>query len=219
MINRGHAATPLVKTQAQRAAKGDQCAGTACSPVAVGVVHSRRACIFSLPPSRFDLMRGAGVPEPDPGAERWRVLLVRLGQREGELAEGYLTRIRHGAEYYDGMVGEEDLRASARRAFRYLLQTLLGQPLSTELAAFPRQVGARRARQGVALENLTAAVRTDFMVAWSAMMQDADERDLQVMAAHVEDLWRAVDVFASQIQMGYLDERIASARSSLHDQH
>lgn len=155
----------------------------------------------------------------DTDAERWRVLLVRLGSHEAELAEDYLDRTGRGAQYYEGMVADEDLRTSARRAFRHLLQTLLGQPLGAELAAFPRLVGARRARQGVALENLTAAVRSDFMVAWSWLVRHADERDMRVMAAHVEDLWQAVDGFASQIQMGYLDEQIALARSNLRDQH
>ncbi len=106
---------------------------------------------------------------------RWQILLEKLAGIDDQLAAEYLERIDGGARYYDSVPDEHDLKDSARNAFRYLLGCLLARPLSAELMAFPAQVGALRARQGIALENLSAAVRSDFLVAWSALLRLADD--------------------------------------------
>ena len=149
---------------------------------------------------------------------RWRVLLEDLGRLDDDLAAEYLVQIEHGARYYDKIPDEQDLREAARSAFQYLLATLLERPLSPELDEFPAMVGALRARQGIALENLTAAVRTDFLVAWSALLRLADDDDMTVLALHVDVLWKAVDNFAIAVQRGYLDQRLLMARASIVEQ-
>ncbi len=149
---------------------------------------------------------------------RWRVLLERLAGIDDELAAEYLERIDGGARYYDGVPDEHDLKDSARNAFRYLLGCLLSRPLSVELMAFPAEVGALRAGQGIALENLSAAVRNDFLVAWSALLRLAEDSDMTVLAMHVGQLWTVVDDFAGAIQRGYLDERLHMARTDAIEQ-
>jgi hypothetical protein len=151
---------------------------------------------------------------------RWRSLLQQLGDMLDDLADEYLNRVDRGARYYDNVPTEQDLRDAARLAFRYLLDTLLGRPMSRELIEFPAAVGALRATQGIALENLTAAVRTDFLVAWSALLRIASDDDMAVLALHVDVLWKTVDDFTIQVQRGYLDQRLAMARTSaLEQQH
>ncbi|MDV3125420.1 helix-turn-helix domain-containing protein [Mycobacterium sp. 21AC1] len=151
---------------------------------------------------------------------RWRWLLQALGNLDDDLAAEYLVQIDRGARFYDSVPDEEDLLDAARLAFRYLLATLLERPMSAELAEFPAAVGALRATQGIALENLTAAVRTDFLVAWSALLKLAGDDDMTVLALHVDVLWKAVDDFAIQVQRGYLDQRLSMARAStLEQQH
>ncbi|WP_244438380.1 helix-turn-helix domain-containing protein [Mycolicibacterium septicum] len=159
--------------------------------------------------------------EPLPGREpggRWQVLLEKLAGIDDQLAAEYLERIDGGARYYDGVPDEHDLKDSARNAFRYLLGCLLARPLSAELMAFPAQIGALRARQGIALENLSAAVRNDFLVASSALLRLADDADMEVLAMHVGQLWTVVDDFAGAIQRGYMDERLQMARTDIIEQ-
>ncbi|MGA5537878.1 helix-turn-helix domain-containing protein [Mycolicibacterium nivoides] len=158
-------------------------------------------------------------PLPDREANgRWQILLEKLAGIDDQLAAEYLERIDGGARYYDGVPDEHDLKDSARNAFRYLLGCLLARPLSAELMAFPAQVGALRARQGIALENLSAAVRNDFLVAWSALLRLADDADMEVLAMHVGQLWTVVDDFAGAIQRGYMDERLQMARTNIIEQ-
>lgn len=151
---------------------------------------------------------------------RWRWLLQKLDDLDEDLASDYLVQIDRGARFYDSVPDEDDLRDAARHAFRYLLATLLDRPMSAELAGFPAAVGALRATQGIALENLTAAVRTDFLVAWSALLSLADDEDMTVLALNVDVLWKAVDEFATSVQRGYLEQRLSMARAStLEQQH
>ncbi|MBX8687673.1 PucR family transcriptional regulator [Mycobacterium sp. 20091114027_K0903767] len=147
-------------------------------------------------------------------------MLQQLDNVDEDLAAEYLLQIDRGARFYDSVPEEDDLLGAARLAFRYLLSALLERPMSAELAEFPAAVGALRATQGIALENLTAAVRTDFLVAWSALLRLADDDDMAVLALHVDVLWQAVDDFASKVQRGYLDQRLSMARTStLEQQH
>ena len=151
---------------------------------------------------------------------RWRWLLAQLDGLDDDLAAEYLMQIDRGARFYDSVPEEDDLLSAARLAFRYLLAILLERPMSAELAEFPAAVGALRAQQGIALENLTAAVRTDFLVAWSALLRLAGDDDITVLALHVDVLWQAVDDFAIRVQRGYLDQRLSMARTStLEQQH
>ncbi|MGV9797491.1 helix-turn-helix domain-containing protein [Mycobacterium sp. NPDC003449] len=149
---------------------------------------------------------------------RWRWLLQKLGDLDDDLAAEYLTQIDRGARFYDSVPSEDDLLDAARQAFRYLLAALLERPMSAELAQFPAAVGALRATQGIALENLTAAVRTDFLVAWSALLKLAGDDDMTVLALHVDVLWKAVDDFAIAVQRGYVDQRLSMARTSILEQ-
>lgn len=151
---------------------------------------------------------------------RWRWLLHKLDDMGDDLAAEYLAQIDRGARFYDSVPEEDDLLGAARQAFRYLLATLLELPMPAELEEFPAAIGSLRATQGIALENLTAAVRTDFLVAWSALLRLADDDDMTVLTLHVDVLWKAVDDFAIRVQRGYLDQRLSMARTStLEQQH
>ncbi|MGH3645093.1 MAG: helix-turn-helix domain-containing protein, partial [Mycobacterium sp.] len=158
------------------------------------------------------------MPEHDEAHLRWQILLENLAGIDEQLAAEYLERIDGGARYYDNVPDQNDLKESARNAFRYLLGCLLERPLSDELIAFPTAVGALRARQGIALENLSAAVRSDFLVAWSALLRLADDTDMRVLAMHVGQLWKVVDDFAGAVQQGYLDQRLQTARTNIIEQ-
>lgn len=158
------------------------------------------------------------LPDRDEANGRWQILLEKLAGVEDQLAAEFLARIDGGARYYDSVPDEHDLKDSARKAFRYILACLLSKPLSAELIAFPAHVGALRARQGIALENLSAAVRNDFLVAWSALLRLADDTDMAVLAMHVGQLWTVVDDFAGAIQRGYLDQSLQMARADIIEQ-
>lgn len=158
------------------------------------------------------------LPELDESHRRWQILLEKLAVIDEQLAAEYLERVEGGARYYDSVPDPNDLKDSARDAFRYLLGRLLKRPLSDELIAFPTAVGALRARQGIALENLSAAVRSDFLVAWSALLRMADDTDMRVLAMHVGQLWKVVDDFAGAVQQGYLDQRLQIARTNIIEQ-
>src|SRR5690606_15212460 len=60
-----------------------------------------------------------------------------------------------------------DLRESSRAAFTMLLRQLRGTPTSEEDLRITRELGVRRASQGVESEKLTAAIHRDFSVLWA----------------------------------------------------
>lgn len=149
---------------------------------------------------------------------RWHELLSALAQREHLLVEGVMRRVEGGTRHYGTLVTPEDFRNSSADAFRYLLGLLTDGAPPGPLVDLPHRIGVHRAAQGIPLENLITTVREDFAVLWSTLLWTARASDMPVLIAHVEDLWRAVDDFATEIQTSYLREHTARTELDLSRQ-
>ncbi|MGV9796928.1 PucR family transcriptional regulator [Mycobacterium sp. NPDC003449] len=148
----------------------------------------------------------------DPGQRshsRWMELINSVTDHREDLVDAFMAQVDDGRRFYESRVETADLRDSSRAAFTMLLRQLRGAPISEEDRRITRELGVRRATQGVESEKLTAAVHRDFSVLWSAFRELADDDDAAVLAAHAEDVWRVVDVFAGAIHAAYFDEMIA----------
>ncbi|MEH3075828.1 MAG: helix-turn-helix domain-containing protein [Quadrisphaera sp.] len=158
------------------------------------------------------------VHELAPSSQRWRDLLQVLKAQLDEVAGDWLAVIDRGHRFYEEIPEVDDLEASGRKAFRYLLGRLLEEELPADLERFPMDIGALRARQGVQPSQLAAAVRADFVVLWQRLRAQAGDDDDQVLIEHVAHLWHAVNDLAVLVESGYMDEKLRQARSAFQDQ-
>ncbi|HET7739268.1 MAG TPA: hypothetical protein VFL67_01305, partial [Mycobacterium sp.] len=108
------------------------------------------------------------LPELDEAHRRWQILLEKLAVIDEQLAAEYLERIEGGARYYDSVPDPNDLKDSARDAFRYLLGRLLKRPLTDYKNPFPKPYGPQRPRPAIAWAKLSAADRPEFLDAGAA---------------------------------------------------
>ncbi|MGV9713937.1 PucR family transcriptional regulator [Gordonia sp. NPDC003424] len=115
------------------------------------------------------------------------------------------------------MLDEAHLRETAHESIALILEAVSKQTSASTLSGFTGQLGRERARRGVPVEDLVAAVRLDFQVIWSGLLWRATHADMMVLALHVDELWTVIDEYARSVQHSYLDERAAMARSA-HDE-
>lgn len=149
---------------------------------------------------------------------RWLELLGELHGWRDQLADRFMQEIQEGQLYYEGLVERQELRESSRDAFDFLLSELRryaaagsAQPPAASDPDFPHQLGARRARQGVEAQKLTAAIHLDFGLLWSHLLWLAKQSDALTLAVHVQHVWTAVDSFAGRIHSAFMDERVRMA--------
>lgn len=142
---------------------------------------------------------------------RWHALLAALAQREAQWLEALMSTVDGGGRYYGGLVEPQDFKDASARVFRYLLGQLSTGVPPAELAGLPEEIGRTRARQRVPLESLTTTIRQDFAVVWSTLLWIARASDMPVLLCHVDDLWRAVDDFAGEVQISHLRESASLA--------
>ncbi|ABK72234.1 hypothetical protein LI99_17685 [Mycolicibacterium smegmatis] len=143
---------------------------------------------------------------------RWMELINSVTDHRDQLVDAFMAQVDDGRRFYDSKVETADLRESSRAAFTMLLRQLRGTPTSEEDLRITRELGVRRASQGVESEKLTAAIHRDFSVLWAAFRELAEDDDAAVLAEHAEDVWRVVDGFAGRIHAAYFDEVIAIAQ-------
>jgi hypothetical protein len=149
---------------------------------------------------------------------RWLELLGELHGWRDVLAERFVQEVQDGQLYYEGLVERQELRESSKDAFDFLLSELrrhatVGstQPPVASDPDFPHRLGARRARQGVEGQKLTAAIHLDFGLLWSHLLWLANQSDALTLAVHVQYVWMAVDSFAGRIHSAFMDERVLMA--------
>ena len=147
---------------------------------------------------------------------RWDALLDGLSV--DRLSSLFLERVLRLGDYRDGTLPASEIRRTAAVSFRALIASLRGASDERELAAVRQdialEVGVSRARAGVPVESLTSAIRLDFTVLWSELMQLADPADAELLVRRAETVWDVVDSYAMQTQATYLAERQRMAQEA-----
>ncbi|MDA3637682.1 PucR family transcriptional regulator [Rhodococcus sp. C-2] len=143
--------------------------------------------------------------------QRWRTLVSERYDELEILTDRFVVRVLRDP-LYARIVDVGDLRETSRQTFAFMLDALIDVEAITKIESIAGNLGRRRARQGIPLENLVDAVRLDFPVLWSTLLERADKDDFAVIAAHAERVWNVVDTFARLAQTSYLAEQAELAR-------
>lgn len=151
--------------------------------------------------------------DPD-GPQPWPRMLELLARDRDGLVADFLGRLSALGRYSDGLIPDEDLRQTATDTFDMLTRRLAGLPLPGHLSDLPTRLGVRRARQGVAREDLLEAVRLDFRVLWAGLVRAGGADSAQILVLHVEEILGTVEQYISDVQAAFLEERAALERDS-----
>ncbi|WP_306370722.1 helix-turn-helix domain-containing protein [Nocardiopsis sp. CC223A] len=151
--------------------------------------------------------------DPD-GPQPWPRMLELLARDRDGLVADFLERLAALGRYSDGLIPDDDLRQTATDTFDMLTRRLSGLPLPGHLSDLPTRLGVRRARQGVAREDLLEAVRLDFRVLWAGLVRAGGADSAQILVLHVEEILGTVEQYISDVQAAFLEERAALERDS-----
>lgn len=144
----------------------------------------------------------------------WGDLLDRLAASIDDLVVDFLARLRDQGMYAGTPIDADDLDHAARATLDMLIRQLSGARLTDDDRDLPRHLGARRARQGVSRDALLEAVRLDYRVLWAGLTRIAGDEHATTLVAHADEVLTTVERYIGDVQVAFLDERDALARSS-----
>ncbi|GAA1387257.1 helix-turn-helix domain-containing protein [Pseudonocardia kongjuensis] len=148
--------------------------------------------------------------------DAWARMVARLRRRVPELATAFLARLDRDGHYDDQPVTPADLRDTAEESLALLVDQLARTDGRIELGDLPDRLGRHRARQGVDLDDLVRAVRLDFPVLWSALLDQ--DGDAAVLVRRADRVWAVVDAYAREVHFAFLDEQAVLAEQQRDEQ-
>jgi hypothetical protein len=153
-------------------------------------------------------------PFPPEVAARLAELAPRLLDQLDPMTDRMIEVLQRTEPAYREVLGhgEEEMRASTRanldRGLRTLIGAASGTPTSSLRAA--REVGRRRAAQGVPLEAVLRAYRLGGQVTWEALLEASrrSSRAHDTLLLEVAgSVWRSNDAECSAVAEGYREEQ------------
>jgi hypothetical protein len=155
------------------------------------------------------------IPESMQG--RWAELVEQARADIGALADRFIQCVEQLDTYRDGAVSMDQVRLDALSSFDFLLGQIAGNDeFKSDVIWTARRLGRERARIGIPLNDLLAAVRLDFKVLWEVFRSYAGPADRELLVAGVEKIWAAIERYSIEVQTGYIEEssRMADKRLS-----
>lgn len=128
------------------------------------------------------------------------------------IAHDYMLEVQNIEGYADSKVQVQDLRDMAVSSMELLLRIVGDLPVPERLLTMSESLGHRRAQQGVPLESLLKAVRMDFRVLWTAMLEKVPAAFLPDLTKDAVRVWEAVEFHTIRVHAGYLNELAAMAQ-------
>ncbi|MEW1950906.1 helix-turn-helix domain-containing protein [Pseudarthrobacter sp902506025] len=147
-----------------------------------------------------------------PTEPEWTELLESLWKERSLLVDDFLERFS-AISYGEALVPEEDVYRTAADTMDMFLYQMAGLELPPDLQALPREVAARRARQGVPLDAFLEAIRNDFRVLWKGLERVARDKGIGVLVANMDRVLDAVEGYVSSIQQAYAEEEARLTRN------
>lgn len=147
---------------------------------------------------------------------RWHDLVAATASDIDQLARQFVTEVRAIPSYQSSVIPDDEMKEWATTSMSLILSASATR--SAALGSVPIELGRRRARQGIAGEDLVAAVQLDFKLLWSTLRSKAEESDAMVLMMNVEDLWAVVDEYAREVQRSFLEERALMAAAARDEQ-
>lgn len=154
---------------------------------------------------------------------QWRALLAQLDI--AIMTDRFIERVAQLPDYGPGSLSDRDLRQVAQPTFTALVRSLEVDEDDVEATATTRaiatELGSARARAGVPLESLMSAIRLDFSILWSCLLEVAGPQDASVLVSHTARVWDVVDAFATRTRTTYLVEsqRMAQEAASRREDY
>lgn len=141
----------------------------------------------------------------------WIAVVQQLQNSKEALLSDFLTRF-DGTEVYAGKVPRDEILELVRNTMTMYLTLLTGNSLEQDLALLPTNLGRRRVRQGVGLEQLLEGVRTNTRVIWSGLRAVAAESSEACLVRNADTLFALVEWHVREVQRAYLAEESAMMR-------
>lgn len=157
---------------------------------------------------------GDGVPGSAESAV-WAGLMQRLGASVHELADDFVRRVSAIPSYNSGVVTVDELHEVAVESLGLVVAALADPSGFPRVEQYARELGERRAAQGVPAEALTSAVRLNFPVIWAKLTSLAGTELLPTLATRVESVWVVLDNYAIACYSSYVAARMREARSEV----
>lgn len=145
----------------------------------------------------------------------WRGLMEQLSDSVEQLADDFVERVADIPSYRSGTIATEELHAVAVESLGLVVAALADPDLFPRVERYGRELGERRAAQGVPSEALTSAVRLNFPVIWSKLTALAGPEMLPVLVSRVESVWRVLDEYAIACYSSYVAVRMREARTEV----
>ncbi|RAX15962.1 PucR family transcriptional regulator [Pseudarthrobacter sp. AG30] len=139
-------------------------------------------------------------------------MLESLWKDRSLLADDFLERFS-SISYGEAVVPKEDIYRTAADTMDMFLYQMAGLELPPDLQTLPREVAARRARQGVPLDAFLVAIRNDFRVLWKGLERVARDKGIGVLVANMDRVLDAVEGYVTSIQQAYAEEEARLARN------
>lgn len=147
-----------------------------------------------------------------PTEPEWTELLESLWKDRSLLVDDFLERFS-SISYGEAVVPKEDIYRTAADTMDMFLYQMAGLELPPDLQTLPREVAARRARQGVPLDAFLVAIRNDFRVLWKGLERVARDKGIGVLVANMDRVLDAVEGYVTSIQQAYAEEEARLARN------
>lgn len=128
------------------------------------------------------------------------------------IAHEYLLEVERIEGYAGSLVVARDLEETAVASMELLLRLVGNLPIPDRLAGISDALGHRRAQQGLPLESLLRAVRMDFRVLWTAMLEKVPVAFLPDFTKDAVRVWEAVEFHTIRVHAGYLNELATMAQ-------
>ncbi|MFP5316030.1 MAG: PucR family transcriptional regulator [Actinomycetes bacterium] len=131
------------------------------------------------------------------------------------IAHQFLLEVQDIEGYPGSSVVDRDLEETAVASLELLLRLIGELPIPERLAGISDALGHRRAAQGVPLESLLRAVRMDFRILWTAMLEKVPAEFLPDFTQDAVRVWEAVEFHTIRVHAGYLDELASMAQEKV----
>lgn len=150
--------------------------------------------------------------------EQWSGLVQQVRDDLDEVVDDFLVLFHESGYYREDVVDNAELRATASSILGLFLVQLEFGIDEDVLAAHARQLGTKRAHQGVRLSALVDAIQIDFTVLWDRFRRNVAPEQLPMLVDHVDDIQKLVSRYTVYIRGAYAAEQ-ARARHDARFAH
>ena len=144
----------------------------------------------------------------------WSSIVQRVREDLPVLVDAFLEQFHDLGYYREDIVDDAELRSTASSILGLFLVQLEYGMDEDSLTAHARQLGTKRAHQGVRLSALVDAIQIDFTVLWDHFRATVPSEQLPLLVEHVTDIQRLVSRYTVHIRGAYAAEQARARRDA-----